>query len=161
MLDYGGSDGRFLPPSCFNRFEKVDIFDPSQEPLHPSVPQNKVRRVSDVSEGGYDFVSCLHVLEHVGNPRGFVENLARNLKKSGVLYIETPMEMSEDLRRDFDHKVIDRMVSFHEHINKFYPGAISRLIGSIPSMSVIDETIDTVDGGWCQFSAIRVLARFN
>lgn len=159
MLDYGGSDGRFLTPSCLARYELIDIFEPSSVPLHPSIPPHKVRHVAEPAPASYRFVSCMHVLEHVGDPRSFVEALVSYLEPGGVLYIETPQEMTDAMRQDFDAKAIDTPVCIHEHLNKFYAGAVSKLISSLPSLELIAESQDDVSCGWCRFVAIRVLAR--
>jgi 2-polyprenyl-6-hydroxyphenyl methylase/3-demethylubiquinone-9 3-methyltransferase len=41
-------------------------------------------------EGTYDLVTCLEVLEHVAEPRGFVAGLARILAEDGLLVLSTP-----------------------------------------------------------------------
>lgn len=40
--------------------------------------------------GAYDLVTCLEVLEHVAEPRGFVAGLARILAPDGLLILSTP-----------------------------------------------------------------------
>ncbi|HEX8193213.1 MAG TPA: bifunctional 2-polyprenyl-6-hydroxyphenol methylase/3-demethylubiquinol 3-O-methyltransferase UbiG [Allosphingosinicella sp.] len=40
--------------------------------------------------GAYDLVTCLEVLEHVAEPRGFVSGLARILAPDGLLILSTP-----------------------------------------------------------------------
>jgi 2-polyprenyl-6-hydroxyphenyl methylase/3-demethylubiquinone-9 3-methyltransferase len=41
-------------------------------------------------EGPFDLVTCLEVLEHVAEPRGFVAGLARILSDDGLLILSTP-----------------------------------------------------------------------
>jgi len=41
-------------------------------------------------DGPYDLVTCLEVLEHVAEPRGFVAGLARILAADGLLILSTP-----------------------------------------------------------------------
>jgi 2-polyprenyl-6-hydroxyphenyl methylase/3-demethylubiquinone-9 3-methyltransferase len=41
-------------------------------------------------DGPYDLVTCLEVLEHVADPRGFVAGLARILADDGLLILSTP-----------------------------------------------------------------------
>ena len=41
-------------------------------------------------QGPYDLVTCLEVLEHVADPRGFVSGLARILGEDGLLIVSTP-----------------------------------------------------------------------
>ena len=47
-----------------------------------------------------DLVVMSHVLEHIPNPREFLEQATNKLKTGGALFIEVPC-------RDFEHKLID------------------------------------------------------
>jgi len=38
----------------------------------------------------FDFITLFHVIEHISDPRGWIENLLELLRKGGFLYIETP-----------------------------------------------------------------------
>jgi len=44
MIDYGGSDGRFIPPFVYDKFEKIHVYDASDAPLHSSVDSRKVKK---------------------------------------------------------------------------------------------------------------------
>ena len=50
----------------------------------------KVGSVEALEPGGYDLVTSLEVLEHVSDPRGFVDGLAAVLKPGGLLIVSTP-----------------------------------------------------------------------
>lgn len=42
------------------------------------------------NEGKYDVVCAFHVLEHLDNPRSFLDKVCRNLKPGGILLLEVP-----------------------------------------------------------------------
>lgn len=56
----------------------------------------------------YDFVVAAHVIEHMRNPLGALENWARVLKPGGLLYLVVP-----DKRATFDYR---RVRTLHEHL---------------------------------------------
>lgn len=58
--------------------------------------------LSMVQDGSIDVVICSHLLEHVGEPKRIVRELATKLTRSGVLYVETPAERSLRLPRAAD-----------------------------------------------------------
>lgn len=61
----------------------------------------------------FDFSICSHVLEHVDNPKIFLEEISRISKKG---YIETPNEISEQLFTPYDkHKWV-----IYERNNKLF-----------------------------------------
>lgn len=43
-----------------------------------------------ISEGPFDFITALQVLEHVPEPISFLRGIAKNLKPRGLLYLELP-----------------------------------------------------------------------
>ncbi len=38
----------------------------------------------------FDFISLIHVIEHIPNPKDFIRMASKMLNKNGILYIETP-----------------------------------------------------------------------
>lgn len=55
-----------------------------------------------VQDGAFDVVICSHVLEHIAEPERIAKELASKLKRSGVMYVETPSESSLRLPRAAD-----------------------------------------------------------
>jgi hypothetical protein len=159
MIDYGGSDGRFIPPFAYKEFESIHIFDASNAPLHASVDTVKVQKLAAPQPGVYSFLTCMHVLEHVGNPRGLASEAARLLVPGGLMYIEVPLELTESMREDFRQKVIDRPICIHEHINKFDRTSIQNLVRSIPDLEIVDDAEDGEELGWVKTITGRILAR--
>jgi len=72
-----------------------------------------------------DFISCCQVLEHVANPRLFLEDMRCDLAESGVLYLEVP-DISDFGRLPASH---DRFLS--QHLSYFSEGVLRRLLESV------------------------------
>jgi SAM-dependent methyltransferase len=148
MIDYGGNDGRFIPPFVYEQFEKIYIYDASDASLHSSVDARKIERIAKPRLEAYSFLTCMHVLEHVGNPRAFVVEAARHLVPGGLMYIEVPHELADSVREDFERKIIDTPITIHEHMNLFDRTSIRTLVGSIVGLELIDDAEDITDLGW-------------
>jgi len=161
MIDYGGSDGRFLPQFVFEHSSEIDVFDASDAPLHGSVDPTKVKKVAVARQGVYAFLTCMHVLEHVGNPRSFFLDAAACVRPGGLLYIEVPLESNEETSSNFALRMMDQAVSIHEHINLYDTSGIPGLINSINGMELIDQQDDVIDIGWSRARVGRYLIRKN
>jgi len=159
MIDYGGSDGRFIPPFAYGQFERIDIYDASNAPLHASVDARKVAKIADPKREAYSFLTCMHVLEHVGNPRALVIEAAQLLAPGGLMYIEVPLELTQTLREEFAQRIIDNPIGIHEHMNRYDHGSMPSLIGSIPGLEMLDDAEDVVEVGWASGLMGRFLAR--
>jgi hypothetical protein len=159
MIDFGGSDGRFIPPFAYDQFDHIDIYDASNAPLHPSVEARKVARVADPKREAYSFLACMHVLEHVGNPRALVIEAAQLLSPGGLMYIEVPLELTQTVREAFARRIVDNPIGIHEHMNRYDHGSIPSLIGSISGLEMLDDGEDVVELGWVSGLIGRFLAR--
>jgi len=67
-----------------------------------------VDRLAMIESGSEDFVVCSHVLEHLADPIGFLEEIQRVLRRGGVMILVLP-----DRRRTFDR---DRPATTLEHL---------------------------------------------
>lgn len=159
MVDYGGSDGRLIPPFAYREFERIHIYDASTTPLHPSVDARKVIKLADLQASSYSFLTCMHVLEHVGNPRALIIEAASLLAPGGLMYIEVPHELTESVREDFERKIIDTPIIIHEHMNRFDRVSVRTLVESIVGLKLIDDAEDMVDFGWISALVGRFLVR--
>lgn len=159
MIDYGGSDGRFISPFVHEQFEGIYVYDASEVPLHASVDARKVKKISAMQPEAYSFLTCMQVLEHVGNPKALVVEAARLLAPGGLMYIEVPHELTQSMREDFARKIIDTPILVHEHMNRFDRTSIRTLVDSIAGLELIDDAEDVVDVGWASGLMGRFLAR--
>jgi hypothetical protein len=158
MLDYGGSDGRLIPSFVHETFEEIHIYDPSKVSLHPSVDARKIKTVATPQPGIYSFLTCMHVLEHVGSPRAVANDAARLMAPGGLMYVEVPLELTEDVRDNLTQRIIDTPIIIHEHMNAFDRVSIRELLKSI-RMEMVDDAADVIDLGWIRGLVGRFLAR--
>ncbi len=93
ILDIGSGYGYFLDEARKKNMYTLGI-EPSllltkENPASVSVicdsfPSKKL------SGKKFDFISIIHVIEHVSKPNKFISSALKHLNKNGVLYIETP-----------------------------------------------------------------------
>jgi len=159
MIDYGGGDGRFIPPFAFEQFDRIDILDASIVPIHTSVDAAKAAKIKVAEPLTYNFLTCMHLLEHVGNPREFTVEMLRLLAPGGLIYIEVPLELNAKVHEDCAQKVIDTPIAIHEHINLFDRTSMLGLIKSIQELELLDDTEEAIDLGWIVGYVGRFLAR--
>lgn len=159
MIDFGGGDGRFVPPIVYEQFDRIDIYDASNAPLHASVDGGKVSKIAEPHPETYSFMTCMQVLEHVGNPRQFVTDALRVLRVGGLMYLEVPLESNDPVRTAFEQRIIDTPITIHEHMNLFDRVSLRSLINSIGALELVDDSEDVVDLGWCKGLNGRFLAR--
>lgn len=95
-----------------------------------------------VFDGGYDLITCNHVLEHSDDPIGFIDNLYINLNSNGFLYIEVPSV--EDFSDESLEKDNDRFLM--PHLWYFSPEILAKLFGSAGFELLFMSTRKTVIG---------------
>ena len=149
MLDYGGADGKFLPRLPGRRY----VFEISNIP-----PVSGTTRIEEESGlGTYSYVQLAHVLEHVPWPLLLTRKAAAHLKPDGYLYIEVPIESSE---QDLDRLLAgDKTIPLpvHEHINRYSVRSVTELIKSANLSAIAVETAQ-LDLGWIKCVVLRALA---
>jgi hypothetical protein len=112
VLDYGGGEGQNIPKQAYFKY------------VHEMSDVKQVKGVqawNGTTPSYFDLVLCTHVLEHVPDPWGLVNEL-RSLGKK--IYIEVPYTTENK----FGAKPI-----MHEHVNFFTPRSLSLLTGVPPS----------------------------
>lgn len=150
ILDYGGSDGRFIPDIPGSKF----VYEiSSMEPI-PGIT-----RVPSESElGTYSIVLLAHVTEHVTHPLQLVRKLSTYVKPGGYLYIETPQEVSDQQRLELQKNIARLDLGIHEHINYYCVPAVRNLLEAAGFQVVAIED-EPVDVGWATSVHIRALGR--
>ena len=150
MLDYGGADGRFLPHL---RGEKY-VFD-----ISDIAPAEGITRIQDESGlGSYSYIQLAHVLEHVSYPLVLTRKAASFLKDSGYLYIEVPLEISDETITRLGNGDKTIAVDIHEHINRYSLKSVTELFRST-GLSLVAAETELVDLGWIKATIIRGLGR--
>jgi hypothetical protein len=150
ILDYGGSDGKFIPDFPGNKF----VYEVSDIDPIPGV--TRIESESDL--GQYSLVLLAHVIEHVPHPLDLVRKVASYVEPGGYLYIETPQEITDEDRNRFLHGASPFDITIHEHINSYCKLAVTGLLESA-GLNVVAVQAGQVDVGWAQSVHIRALGR--
>lgn len=148
MLDFGGSDGRFLPRLRGSKF----VFDISNTAQLPGIV-----RISDENDlGTYSYVQIAHVLEHVPEPLALLTHVTKFMKPSGYLYIEVPQDLPDADIAKLANDSMKRSLMIHEHINVYCASSIRRLVETAGLMPIQVESFP-IDLGWIRGTNIRAL----
>lgn len=102
LLDIGCGNGRFLVLAREAGWHVTGIEpDPKAAKAARSHGVHVLQGTVDLLEGQeavYDAVTLSHVIEHVHDPKKFMESVARLLKPGGFVYIDTPNILSHGAR---------------------------------------------------------------
>jgi hypothetical protein len=150
MLDFGGSDGRFLPslPGSKHVYEISDI-----------TPLEGVARIATEAElAQYSYVQIAHVLEHVPEPLALLKHVSSYVKPSGYLYIEVPQDLTDEVLAELKSGRAQRGLTIHEHINVYCKQSIERLVEAAELEPTRVESAH-FDLGWTTSTNIRALCR--
>ena len=150
MLDYGGADGKFLPNLPGEKY----VFDISN-----MAPAGGVKRIHEESGlGSYSYIQLAHVLEHVSYPLVLTRKAASFLRDSGYLYIEVPLEVSEEATARLANGDKTIRLGIHEHINRYTARSVTELLRSV-GLSLTAVETEEVDLGWNKTTTVRALGR--
>jgi SAM-dependent methyltransferase len=150
ILDFGGSDGRFLPKLHGRKyvFEISDI-----------APLEGIARIANEADlATYSYVQLAHVLEHVPEPLALVKHVSSFVKPSGYLYIEVPQELTDAEFAALKSGKARRGLPIHEHINMFCLPAVTRLVQAA-GLDLLSVQSAPIDIGWAASTIIRALCR--
>ena len=125
LLDHGGGEGLIIPNLSWVQGTVHDV--ESDQPANQEHLE------------GFDFVQCLHVLEHVGHPLRTYARLVKQCRRGGLIYIEVPIEFPgiEEIKAG-------KLPICHEHINKFCLNSIAAL-QQTANVEIINTEIGEVD----------------
>jgi 2-polyprenyl-3-methyl-5-hydroxy-6-metoxy-1,4-benzoquinol methylase len=160
VLDLGCGRGVILGPLADRGFE-VHGLEISAEAARGADPRAEIRIASSLSDAGYetaffDEVVIWHVLEHVDDPRGTLEEVARILRPGGRLIVAVPNFSSAQARwtgAAWFHLDLPR------HLYHFPLAALEELLQSVgfTITSVYHFSLRQNPFGWIQ----SVLNRFG
>lgn len=94
LLDIGSAHGFLLNEAKKYEIDTIGI-EPSKKLFLATKSKNKIINSSfdDVNikqVGTFDFITSIHVIEHLENPTIFAEKVYKLLNKKGILVVETP-----------------------------------------------------------------------
>lgn len=97
LLDIGSGFGFFLEESISAGFQSTglepakNLFKYSTETLKLPVLNTSLHHYfAEHPKISFDFISLIHVIEHLPNPSETIRRISKHLNKNGILYIETP-----------------------------------------------------------------------
>ena len=153
MLDFGGSDGRFLPKLRGQKY----VFEISN-----STPLEGIVKISDAADlATYSYVQMAHVLEHVPEPLTLLKRVSSLVKPSGYLYIEVPQELTDAEFAELKIGTAPRGLGIHEHINFFCVSSITSL-AKAAQLDLISIQSEHVNLGYATCTVLRALCQhFN
>ena len=96
VLDFGCGDGKFLDRLQSRGWETYG--------MEPSISTAFVRHrrlTTPPRDGSFDFIILHHVLEHVTNPLGLLQQLADAARDGGILFVSVPRLDTLPQHRDF------------------------------------------------------------
>lgn len=132
ILDFGCANGIFLKFLNFVGIDKHNLFgcDISRQMLEEArIHTKNLFHTSEIEnyQNKFDLVTLWDVLEHIINPKEYLERIAKSLKPKGKLLIQTPNYgvLAEKFGEDFAHYLV------LEHINLFSRTAAVNLIESV------------------------------
>jgi hypothetical protein len=153
VLDWGGGDGVNTPFK--QTADLVVSYDISRIDKFRVLKEGRAETTT--VQKAYDLIVCMHVLEHVNDPKVLVEVLLEFLEPLGVIYFEVPLEIEIDF--DFGGYSEGRKKNhWHEHINCFSRSAFERLLEKTDLNLKYLSTHDVSDN-FRQFKIIQCIAQ--
>jgi hypothetical protein len=150
MLDFGGSDGRFLPRMPGEKY----VYEISNTQPLPGI----VRVAAEADLATYSYVQIAHVLEHVSEPLKLLKYVAQFMKPNGYLYIEVPQDLSDRQIANLANGRSRQDMRVHEHVNVYCASSVSQLIEAAGLVPVVVEPTP-IDLGWITGTNIRGLCK--
>lgn len=94
LLDVGSGFGYFLEEAKKNNFKILGL-EPSkklfsQNILNKNIKNNTFENYFKKNKRKFDFITLIHVIEHLNNPKQIIQSAIKLLNGNGILYIETP-----------------------------------------------------------------------
>jgi 2-polyprenyl-3-methyl-5-hydroxy-6-metoxy-1,4-benzoquinol methylase len=95
LLDVGSGFGYFLEEAKKNNFKILGL-EPSKELF---LMNRFIKNIKNITFEDYfkknnkkkfDFITLIHVIEHLNNPKQIIQSAIKLLNNNGILYIETP-----------------------------------------------------------------------
>ncbi len=150
MLDFGGSDGRFLPRLRGQKY----VFE-----ISDTTPLEGIVKISNEADlATYTYVQIAHVLEHVPEPLALLKRVSSFVKPSGYLYIEVPQELTDTEVAELKTGTTRQGLGIHEHINFFCVSSITALV-TAARLDLVGIQSEHVDLGYGTCTVLRALCQ--
>lgn len=148
-IDYGGDRGQNIPTSFpGDKF----VYDVSDVPVECGI--KKIKDIGLIKEKKFDFIMCMHVLEHLSEPIKVLNQLKNMMHEKSYLYIELPYEPAVE---ETNLSNPDFKITAHEHINFYTPESIRSGLQNI-GLKVMYSEYREVDVGHAKVKVISAIA---
>lgn len=125
ILDIGCGHG-WLLSALSNKWDKFGL-DVSEHALRSASRYSKVflGDIKNFKEKNFDYITALHIIEHIFNPKIFIKKVFKALKPGGILILETPNFDSGAARR---YGNSFRLLKDKTHVSLFSEDSLIRFI---------------------------------
>ena len=84
---------------------------------------------TDIAEAPFDLITCMQVLEHIDEPKPFLEAMVSNLKPDGYLFIEVP-NLDDILVSTYKNEGYTKFFFHEPHVSYFNEKTLLELLAS-------------------------------
>jgi len=134
LLDIGAGYGTFVEVATINGLKAIGIepaynlYSSALTKLKNKVLHTDLRTFSRTHNKKFDFITAIHVIEHVSDPKDFLTTALNLLEPRGVLYVETPNSDGYLARFEKENYTF---LTPPDHLNLFSMTSFEALIGSV------------------------------
>lgn len=139
LLDIGAGYGTFVEVAISNGFDAVGIeparnlYKLANSKVKGKILHSDLENFTKKNIRKYDFISLIHVIEHVKFPKAFLKTVLALLKPGGVLYIETPNSCSHQAIVEGQNYTF---LTPPDHTNLFSSNSLQKLLNDLSKTSV-------------------------
>jgi 2-polyprenyl-3-methyl-5-hydroxy-6-metoxy-1,4-benzoquinol methylase len=126
ILDIGCGYGWMLSELNKKNFDRygVELNDDARN----IAIKNKIKvfkKIEDIKKISFDYITLVHVIEHLKNPEYYLKKIKKLLKKNGVLIVETP-DFDSAMARRYNLKF--RLIHDKTHVSLFSLDSLCRFL---------------------------------
>ena len=134
LLDVGTGYGTFVEIAGSTGLAAIGIepaknlYDSASSKLKDKILNLGLDGFIRINTKKYDFITLIHVIEHVKHPKVFLEKVFALLSPGGVLYIETPNSASHQAVVEEERYTF---LTRPDHLNLFSKRSLNKLIKNV------------------------------
>lgn len=154
VVEVGCGKGHFLKLLFLLGLKNLQGFDPSYSNHDEKIDSLVVKKFFNKKNAGFkaDFIICRHVLEHIKEPKRFLEEITKSLSERGGFYFDFPrLEWIVENEAFFDF--------YFEHCNYFSEKAVLMLFKSIGYNSI--DVGYGLDGQYFEVESSKVKSKYK
>ena len=126
ILDIGCGYGWMLCELNKKNFDRYGV-ELNDEARNIAI-KNKIKvfkKIEDIKKISFDYITLVHVIEHLKNPKYYLKKIKKLLKKDGVLIVETP-DFDSAMARRYNLKF--RLIHDKTHVSLFSLDSLCRFL---------------------------------